>query len=202
MFSNDERQMRFRKLEALKKFANEIYIKSSLSMNPSRFGKGLTLKKYIDDIVKLPSKWTENDYEDAIKKLNEVNLEYYENEHLMNNDLADNHDVINSNNPIKKLDEFKTIKFKSSQLVEFIVNLFRIAEIKDADAVCILMELMRNYGRRLVFNKEISNNYSNAFAISFIGPQYDKPDWIYKKIAEYLKTQNNNFDIKVTTKIC
>ena len=69
--TNNEKQIRYKKLEALKKYGNEVLIKLFFMNNGLDWKSEKSneeIKDEIESIVNLPAGWTEEDYNLAFQK--------------------------------------------------------------------------------------------------------------------------------------
>jgi len=183
--SNAEKQARFRKKESLKRFAEELYWKTPWRMDGFEDYRA-ALAKAID----LPSGWTEEDYQCAIKTLKQISLEQFENHHLLENDVHNNRgdEFRTSPNPAKFARERKEAIERTRTLAAHIVSALKLSELSDADQAAAVMEVVRSLGRSLIFSPRLSKSKAVTMCMASIGPQYqhERPDWFAEELTEAL----------------
>ena len=75
--TNNEKQIRHKKLEALKKYGNDVLVQlffMNNGINRPREKSNEEIKAEIESIVNLPSGWTDEDYDLAIQKIRNMNV--------------------------------------------------------------------------------------------------------------------------------
>lgn len=193
--TNSEKQERYRKKEYLKKLAGEIAMRFSFrslsyfssGKNPAEFHKKL------EDAVNLPSNWTDEDYNHALKCLQNLDLEGYDNPHLLNNDIVENHSSIDNlmttSNPSKYVSDIKTAKADAIKLVNHVLSAVELSGLSTADSIAAMLDVLRTLGRILMDAKKIPESNATAWALAAIGHQYEKPEWTLRRFKKALGTQ-------------
>lgn len=187
--TNAEKQKRFRRVEELKKWANEQFFYWQTVASGSLFRQFMDpqeAKQKLDEIVNLPNGWTEDDYQAAVTKVKNFTAEIHDNPHLLENDLVQNYDVIFSPKPREEMEKFNRAKMLAPDLISNIQSLFRLAEFSAQDQSAVLLELMRRTGRRLLDEPRIFKSNANAMSLASIGQQYKRPEWFAKYLARVL----------------
>lgn len=187
--SNNEKQIRHKRLENLKKTGNDVLFRLILSnsMMPNKRGKtNEIIQAEIENIVNLPSGWTEEDFIIAEKKLNNLLLETNENPHLLHNDIYTSIEISNHNSDRASLQQ---TEYKAHELVEIIKSTLNISGLSKSDQIAVIVEVIRQLGKELLLEKNIRNTFANATALSLIGPQYEKPEWVWNVFAKTLCNQ-------------
>ncbi len=193
--TNSEKQERYRKKEALKKMAGEIAMRFSLrslsyfcqGKNPAEF------QKKLEDAVNLPSNWTDDDYNHALKCLQNLDLEGYDNPYLLENDITENHNSVDNfattPNPAKYASDIKTAQADATKLVNHVLSAVELSGLSTADATAAILEVLRTLGRILMDAKKIPESNATSWALAAIGHQYEKPDWALGRFQKALGTQ-------------
>lgn len=187
--TNNEKQIRRKQLEALKKYGNDVLLHLILSNSHIRgeYNKSNEeLKAEIDDIVNLPNGWTDEDYQTATKKIENLLNETYENPHLLHNDINAARNIMSQN---FDMNELRRAEYKAPETVRNIKSILKLAELTKSDQIAVVAEVMRQLARELLLERNIPNTLSNATAFSLIGHQYEKPGWTCKLLAKNLHTQ-------------
>lgn len=189
--TNNEKQIRHKKLEDLKKFGNEVLFRLIL-MNDG-FNRNIDksneeLKAEIESLVNLPSGWTEEDFNSSVKKLNNMMNTTVDNPHLMNNDINSSRSIMDPN---FNMLELRRAEYKAPEVVRNIKSTLKLSELNKSDQIAVVAEVMRQLAKELLDEKLIPKTFANATALSLIGHQYKKPEWTWNILARNLYTQNS-----------
>lgn len=186
-FTNAEKQERFRKKEALKKYADEVFI-SCIRNYPISVNRDV-LQARLNEFAELPSGWTDEDLRKAEKKI--YNLQFdvmgFGNSHLLENDIGNGRkfskEFMISDEPRKFIEKEKKIQRKARELANQIINLFRLSDCPVSDQVAILAEVLRWSGRLLIDENEVPKSNASALAMATLTSQYQRPDWFLSRLA-------------------
>lgn len=187
--SNNEKQIRHKKLEALKKYGNEVLLRLVISNNGitrSYEKSNEELKAEIDELVSLRSGWTDEDYEAAVKKIESLLNGIYENPHLLHNDI---HSARSIMDPNFNINELRRAECKASETARNIKSILKLPELTKSDQIAVVAEVMRQLARELLMERNTPITFANATALSLIGHQYTKPEWVCNILARNLHTQ-------------
>lgn len=189
--TNNEKQIRHKRLEALKKYGNEVLVQLLFlnSAIPRPIDKtNEEIKGEIENIVNLPSGWTDEDYNIAVQKIRNMNIAVLSNPHLMNNDISAARSFFDDNfNP----DEIHRAQYKAAEVVRNIKSTLKLSELKVTDQIAALAEVMRFLGIELLNERKIPKTFANATAFSLIDQNYKKPEWTWAILAQNLYIQNS-----------
>ena len=198
--TNNEKQIRYKKLEKLKKYAKDVMIQlimyHGMSVDIFTRKSDDEIRDEINSIINLPNGWTDDDYNFALKKLQSLQNEFYDNPHLMNNDIYGGH----PNPTPSSVNESRRVISKAPEVVQSIKSILKLTELNKSDQIAVIAEVMRRLAKELLNDRQIPVTYANAVAFSLIGHQYDKPEWTWKKLAENLVTQNGKDKAKLIIK--
>lgn len=188
--TNNEKQIRHKKLEALKKYGNDvlvqlIFMNSGISRPIEKSNE--EIKDEIDSIVNLPSGWTDEDYDLAIQKIRNMNITALSNPHLMNNDINYRERIFEEN---FSGFEIRGIEYKAAEVVRNIQSTLKLSELKKTDQIAAVAEVMRRLAVELLSEKIKPKTFANATALSLIDQNYEKPDWVCEVLAQNLFVQN------------
>ncbi len=188
--TNNEKQIRHKKLEALKKYGNDvlvqlIFMNSGISRPIEKSNE--EIKAEIDSIVNLPSGWTDEDYDLAIQKIRNMNITALSNPHLMNNDINYRERIFEEN--FSGI-EIRGIEYKAAEVVRNIQSTLKLSELKKTDQIAAVAEVMRRLAVELLSEKIKPKTFANATALSLIDQNYEKPDWVCEVLAQNLYVQN------------
>lgn len=188
--TNNEKQIRHKKLEALKKYGNDvlvqlIFMNSGISRPIEKTNE--EIKSEIDSIVNLPTGWTDEDYDLAIHKIRNMNITALSNPHLMNNDINYRERIFEEN---FSSFEIRGIEYKAAEVVRNIQSTLKLSELKKTDQIAAVAEVMRRLAVELLSEKIKPKTFANATALSLIDQNYEKPDWVCEILAQNLYVQN------------
>jgi len=196
--TNVEKQERYRKKEALKKMAGEIAMQSMLQANPfQNFAQGKNpaeLQKELQAIIDLPSNWTDENYNNALKRLQNINLETFDNHYLLETDINENHNSVDNfastPNPAKYVSDIKTAKANDTKLVNHILSAVELSGLSTADAIAGTFEVIRTLIRILKNEPKIPQSNATALASLMLSHQFGKkPEWVIERASKALGTQ-------------
>ena len=185
--SNAERQARFRKKDELKRHADRIFRECTLLQitKPPQ-----EIRQFLDKITDLPSGWTNDDYEQAVKTLNHFHLKFFDNPHQLENDVIEGRDsqteFITTPDPSKFMAEEKKAIDKVKKLSTHLISALEISGCPDSDQAAALMEVIRFVGRSIASNLKSNKSNATTMCLASIGPQYDKPDWFISSLVNTL----------------
>jgi len=192
--SNTEKQERFRKKEELKKFANNIFRDWQLMgwRHSSRTPE--EVREYLEKIADLPSGWTKDDYNLAVKTLENFRLElYHGNPYLLQNDVYAGRDSIENlmttSNPTQLIADQKKAVENMKALAAHVMSAINLAGGQTSDHAAALMEVARHIGRSLVKENKVPKSKATAMCLATIGHQFERPDWLIEELTQALGSQ-------------
>lgn len=193
--SNADKQARFRKKEWLKREADKILRKWELS--PMRWRSNRSpeeVRLLVEKAIVLPSGWTNADFEFAQKKLGQCQIDLSFSVDQLANDVngewASRHiEFMSSPDPVKYIADNKAVIEKARALSTHLISALNLSNCNEADQAAALMEAVRFTGRSLANDREIHCSQATAMCLAMIGPQYDRPKWFAKKLADAIRTQ-------------
>lgn len=179
--TNAEKQSRYRKKEQLKRRANDIWI--SWQMNDSQYHlKGpQEIRHLVEEAIKLPSRWTEEDYLIAERKLELVYMQTIWPADQLRVDFRDSRkDAITDPAHFRKEEEH------TNALAAHIISAIKLSSCNNADQAAALMQALRFVGRNLAGSKEIPVSQATAICLASIGSNYPRPAWLPSRLASEL----------------
>ena len=193
--SNADKQDRFRKKEHLKRHADRIFREWEVSIGRWRQSRTPEeVRHAIDKAVELPSGWTEEDYQYALRKLGQCHLDLMSPVDQIANDVngdwaSSSIEFMTTSDPLKYIAENKAAIENARALATHLISALKLSNCNDADQAAALMEAVRFVGRSLVSNREIHRSQATAMCLASIGPQYDRPEWFAEQLADTIKPQ-------------
>lgn len=198
--TNNEKQIRHKKLEELKKYGNEVLVQLMFmnnGINRPIEKSNEEIKAEIESIVNLPSGWTNEDYDLAIQKIRNMNVTALCNPHLMNNDINYRERIYETN---FSGSEVRRVEYKAAEVVRNILSTLKLSELNKSDQIATVAEVMRRLAVDFLSEKSKPITFANATALSLIDPNYEKPEWVYEVLAQNLYEQNGKENSKKIAK--
>ncbi|GMO50468.1 MAG: hypothetical protein Pg6C_14310 [Treponemataceae bacterium] len=190
LLSNAEKQARFRQKEALKRYADKVVQEMMIfqgSFKTKDFG---AIKSAVDAAIELPSGWTDEDYQNAKNRLEQLLLERYDNPHQLENDVKEGRNSWNefktTPDPMKFMKEDEEVLENTRKLAAHIISALELSKCGISEQSAALMEAVRFVGRLLVSSRKLPKSNATAMCMASMGPQYNRPDWFAERLTETL----------------
>ena len=191
-FTNQEKQLRFRQKEGLKKIADQIFKDWKFRRGFTDFRSPDEVRRILDKMIELPSCWTTEDLEHAVKQLNSFNIEVYmPNPHLLQTDINQIYDstAAETNEEVIRLyRESKKALGQAKKLAEHFISTMELFGGSSGDNAAAIMEVVRHIGLLLVRERKIPKSNATAVCLALINPVQEKPDWLIDKLAQVFKS--------------
>lgn len=194
--SNADKQVRFRKKEQLKRQADKIFNQWVLSPMRYRYCKRTEeeVRHALNEAVRLPFDWKEEDYEYAKRKLGQYHLDLISSVDQIANDVNGEwashiDEFLTTPDPIKFFADNKSRVENAWALASHIISALKLSHCEPSDQAAAIMEVIRTVGRSIVSNRSIHCSQAIAMCLASIGPQFDRPEWFAKKLAEAISQQ-------------
>lgn len=193
--SDAHKQARFRRKEQLKRDADKIY--RSWEGSPAR-GRSKRapeeVRHALDKAVELPSGWTDEDYEYAARRLGQYQLDLMSSMDQIANDVDGDRtsylaEFDKSGDPFKFYANNKAATENAWALASHMISALQLSSCNPGDQAAAVMEVVRFVARSLVSEREIRCSAATATCLANIGPQYDRPEWFVKKLADTIRDQ-------------
>jgi hypothetical protein len=190
MTTNAEKQARFRKKEALKQYADKIFREWQIMSWNTSSRTPVEVRTFLDKAVDLQSGWTDEDYENALRSIQNFYLELYDNPHLLDNDVKEGRNTWNefktTPDPRKFMYEEKANVENTRALAAHIISALKLTNCSDSDQAAALMEAIRFVGRSLLNNSTIYKSNAVTMCLASIGSQYARPEWFAESLAKII----------------
>jgi hypothetical protein len=191
--SNAENQARYRKKEQLRRQADQLLCKWQLEPWKHKSKSLQEVHHLIESAIKLPFKWTDEDYLNAQKKLRHVYSEIVSPVNQISNDV---HESRNAYEEFGRSSLTRAVE-NTNALAAHIISALTLSGCTDADQAAALMEAMRFVGRNLTNNREVPCSQATAMCLSTISPIYGRPNWFYEKLAYIISQQHPELAHKI-----
>jgi hypothetical protein len=189
--SNAEKQGRFRKKEELKRRAESVYRLRIMSIKNTKSPQELRFA--IDKAIDLPNGWTDQDYQQAEWNLHQIEMEYFDNPHLLENDVYEGrnsrNEFMTSPDPAKLVTEEKAALADTRALAAHLISALELSKCNDSDKAAALMEALRFAGRSLLNSREVPRSNATARCLAVVGKQYTRPEWFAETLTNALAWQ-------------
>jgi hypothetical protein len=195
VITNADKQIRFRKKEHLKREADKIFRMWEGSLGRWRSKRTPEeVRHALDKAVELPSGWSDEDYEYAKRKLGQYQLDLLSSGDQISNDVDGDRvsylaELDKSPDPFKALAENKAAIEGAWALASHMISALKLSNCNPADQAAAVMEVVRFIARSLVSNRAIRCSSATATCLANVGPQYERPEWFAKKLADTIRQQ-------------
>jgi len=198
-----EKQIRFRKKEALKREAENVFRNLQLSLGfHGQHKTPQEIRIALDQAIELPSGWTDEDYVRARQKLVHLFHDTVSMPDQLKNDLDEG---TNSSfrfrttpDPAGFLKEEKIVLEKTRALASHLISALNLSSCSDAEKAAAIMEALRTVGRAVANQGEVPKSDATAVCLATLGPHYERPKWFAKRLA---KTLVNQLDRKLSIEV-
>lgn len=189
-----EKQIRFRKKEALKRDAENIFRNIQIGMGFHANTKTPQEIRYvIDEAIELPSGWTDEDYARAYQKLGHIFHDIVSMPDELKSDVEEGTNSSfrfrTSPDPVGFLKEEKVGLEKTRALASHLISALNLSNCSDAEKAAAVMEVVRTVGRTVSNQREVPRSAATAFCLASLGPHYVRPKWFAKRLAINLVNQ-------------
>ena len=188
--SNAEKQARYRKKEKLRHKANQMLRLWQLEPKKNNFKSEQEIHQLIESVIKLPHGWTDDDYLNAERKLENINSEIFSPDNQILNDIKSSRGIrFTLSNDIQRITLEKALE-RTNALACHIISALKISDCDESEQAAALMEAMRFVGRTLSSNSDV-HYYSQATAmcLATINSIYDRPKWFARELSSMLYKQ-------------
>lgn len=190
--TNPEKQARFRKKEVLKKRADQYFREWQVMAIHSRVQLREVLK-LLSDAAELPSRWTDEEYDGAIQKLDQLRIDLITSQDHVGNDVHEARNIENefftTPDPGKFIAETKRAVNDAHNLAAHLISALDLSRCNDAGKAAALMEVMRHVGRNIANSPIIPKSDATTLCLAALTPQYARPKWFVAKMARWLSYQ-------------
>lgn len=189
--ANAEKQARYRKKDKLRRLADQVFRQWQLEPKKDNLRNETDIHQLIESVIKLPHRWTDNDYLNAEKKLYHLHSEILSPKNQILNDVQRSKGIsfISDNNDMQKLMLEKAVE-RTTDLASHIISAFKISDCDESEQAAALMEAMRFLGRTFSSNKTTCYpSEAIAMCLATIDPVYDRPKWFARDFSFALYKQ-------------
>lgn len=187
--SNAEKQARHRKKEELQRFAEQCFREAQLGA--FRHGANATaMLAQIKQMADLPSGWTNEDYEMAVERIQQLRMDLIN----PNNDLdIDVHDALDTLEEWRRVPDKATFRKATQKTIEetrnlasHLISALELTSLSNGERAAALLEALRHVGRSLANERPLKRSDANTICLATLPPQYSRPDWFVDSFAKYI----------------
>ena len=199
--TNQKKQERFRKKENLKKIADKIFRDWQLLGCKKYQKEPKDVKLELEKIADLPSGWKDADYDQALKAFQIFSNDLYAgNPYLLQNDIYAGRDSIcdpmTSPAGTRLIREQKNAVWQAKKLVSHINSAMDLSSGIASDNAAVVMEVARDIGLSLLQEHIVPKSRATTICLLMANTLPKKPEWLIDELAQILKEQLKEDDIK------
>jgi len=190
--SKAEKQARYRKKDKLRRQADQIFRLWQLEPKKDNFKSEREIYQLIESVINLPHGWTDDDYLNAEKKLDNLNSEMFSQDNQILNDIKSSKGLwmlSEDANDMGKIMLENALE-RTNALASHIISALKISDCDENEQAAALMEAMRFVGRTLSNNRHVPYpSDAKAMCLFTINPIYDRPKWFTRSFSFMLHKQ-------------
>lgn len=187
--NNAEKQARHRKKEELQRFAEQCFREAQLGAF-QHGAKAPAMLAQIKQMADLPSGWTDEDYTQALERIQQLRMDLID----PGNDLdIDVHDTLGSfeewgkaPNKGKHRKETQKAIEDTRNLASHLISAVELTALSNGERAAALLEALRHVGRSLANERPLRRSDANTVCLATLPPQYNRPDWFAESFAKYV----------------
>jgi hypothetical protein len=200
-YTDAEKQLRFRKKEALKRKADQLFGQLQISIKFHAQAKSpRELRQALDKAIELPSGWSDADLANAYQKLAYIEFDMSTMPDQIKNDLDEGTNssarFMAASDPNGFQKEERAALEKTRLLASHITSALNLSNYSEAEKAAAVMEAVRSVGRDVANMREVPRSSATAICMACVGPHYKRPKWFAKRLAHYLRYQIDRDSLK------
>jgi hypothetical protein len=193
--TNSEKQARFRKKQVLKRGVEQIFREWQMHPTGSRI-PAEDVVELLEKASELPAGWTDEDYQWAVDRLEQLRLDLLTNAHDLSNDV----NVAHSTDPKTGQVRFKPGMVDLSrndveaghELARHLVSAIRLSKCSEIATTAAIMEVVRHVARDLVLSPEIPRSRATTACLAALPQSSDRPEWFVDEMLNMLRDRLGN----------
>ena len=188
--SNAEKQARFRKKVELATLAHNVFQEwQDVSPDTASDIKPEHVRSLLSRAAALPSGWTDEDYEQAGRRIGQVRNELLASLNELQNDVYETRpleEYLKPQDSGASVDELQKAVSDARALASHLISGIELSPIENADKAAAVMEALRHVGRTLAASSEVAKSAGNAVCLVSLQRPHGNPDWLMERFLEYL----------------
>ena len=187
--SNAEKQARHRRKEELRKHA-ELCFREAQMGAPRHGANGPAMLAQIRQMAELPSNWTDDDFELAVERIQQLRMDLINPGNDLDNDVHDTRDSFEEwgRAPDKAKHRKETHKAieDTRNLASHLISAVELTALSNGERAAALIDALRHVGRSLANERPLRRSDANTVCLAILPPQYRRPDWFAESFAKYI----------------
>ncbi|MGR3703785.1 MAG: hypothetical protein ACU0A4_17015 [Paracoccaceae bacterium] len=187
--SNAEKQARHRKKEELQRFAEKCFREAQLGAF-QHGANAIAMLAQIKQMADLPSGWTDEDYEMAVERIQQLRMDLINPNNDLDNDVHDALDTLEEWRRVPDKAKFRKDTQKSIEdtrnLASHLISALELTSLSNGERAAALLEALRHVGRSLANERPLKRSDANTICLATLPPQYSRPDWFADSFAKYI----------------
>ena len=190
--SNSEKQARFRKKEALKKFTEQTFREWQAMALVKRHSPTEVLD-LLEKAVELPAGWTDDDLEGAGHRLGQLRLDLITSNNDLQNDIYEalfsQEEFARTPRPKGFVDDAKASVANTHALADHLISALKLSNLNNVEQAAAVVEAVRHVGRDLSTSAEIPQSNATTVCLTTKPSFYERPEWFLDGLAKWLTNQ-------------
>lgn len=189
VISNAEKQVRFRKKEELKKFADRAFREWQVGMGFRSHEDPKIILARLNEAASLPNGWTDEDLERAVRRIAHLQHDLFGSQYDMKNDVDaawSSEEFTKTPNPAKFVADNKKALRDTRALASHLISALELSQHTKADRAAAIMEVMRHVGRALANSSDVARSSANAVCLASLLGHHDRPGWFIETLSKWL----------------
>lgn len=193
--TNSEKQARFRKKEVLKRGTEQIFREWQMHPTGSRIPPEDVLS-LIEKASELPAGWTDEDYQRAVDRLEQLRLDLLSNAHDLSTDVNVAHSTDPKTGQVRfkpgMVDLARNDVEAGHELARHLISAIRLSKCSEVATTAAIMEVVRHVARDLVLSPDIPRSRATTACLATLPQSSDRPDWFVDEMLNMLRDRLGN----------
>lgn len=193
--TNSEKQARFRKKEVLKRGVEQIFREWQMHPTGSRI-PAEDVVELLEKASELPAGWTDEDYQWAVNRLEQLRLDLLTNAHDLSNDVNVAHSTDPKTGQVRfkpgMVDLAKNDVEAGHELARHLISAIRLSKCSEVATTAAIMEVVRHVARDLVLSPEVPRSRATTVCLAALPQSSDRPEWFVDEMLNMLRDRLGN----------
>ena len=190
--SNAEKQARFRKKEELGKYVEQVFRECQMVLPRSyAHTQPQEVEAQLRTASELPAGWTDQDIENAFRRVENIRLDVYGNGDPIGCDVHDGRNAeeefLKTPNPQKWMAEVEQAKRDTFALAGHLTSALELSRLRTEDRAAAVMEAVRHVGRALANSSSNGQSEAMAVCLASVNMHHERPEWFIERFATWLR---------------
>jgi len=193
--TNSEKQARFRKKEVLKRGVEQIFREWQMHPTGSRI-PAEDVVELLEKASELPAGWTDEDYQWAVNRLEQLRLDLLTNAHDLSNDVNVAHSTDPKTGQVRfkpgMVDLARKDVEAGHELARHLISAIRLSKCSEVATTAAIMEVVRHVARDLVLSPEVPRSRATTVCLAALPQSSDRPEWFVDEMLNMLRDRLGN----------